>query len=337
MSLVHPFEAKLVRAWPPDRWCDVNMLVAVSGGPDSVALLRGLIAVHRQGKGRLIVAHYNHQTRGPEADDDQTFVTQLCDRYQLPYETGRPLSGTHTRPSEVSLRKARYRFLVKTARRLGARYLATAHTADDQAETILHRLVRGTGLVGLAGIPKSRVIDEAVTVIRPLLGFSREEVRDYLRELGQDHRHDPSNWDRRYTRNRIRHELLPWLRDHYNPAVQNALLRLGQLAGEAQRVIAPQVESLTEQAVRSPSHSAATIDCRPLADEPDYLVRELLVALWRRQGWPLRAMGLPQWQQLAAMIADATADTPRVRMLPGKILAQRDQDRLTLTATLDRH
>src|SRR5262249_19663731 len=138
---------------------------------------------------------------------------------------------------EAAARDARYHFLRSTAERLGARYVATGHTADDQVETILHHILRGSGLAGLAGVPRLRSPSAAVTLIRPLLTIERTEVEDYLRQLGQDYRCDASNLSTEHTRNRIRHELLPLLADRFNPHVRDALRRLGTLAGEAQEVL----------------------------------------------------------------------------------------------------
>ncbi len=215
----------------------MTVLLAVSGGADSVALLRAMAALKTRGAGRLCVAHFNHQLRDG-ADEDERFVVDLCQRFDLVCETGRhdveqsaTLSGEGI---EETARRVRYAFLSETAGRLGARFVATAHTADDQAETILHRIVRGTGIVGLAGMSRSRPFGP-VTLLRPLLSIRRHELLEYLSDLGQPFREDPSNADRRFTRNRIRHELLPLLAKQYNSSVVEAVLRLGLLAARTAR------------------------------------------------------------------------------------------------------
>ena len=243
----HPLESKLAAAWPPSDWADVTIVAAVSGGCDSVALLRALTAVKTGGQGRVSVAHLNHRLR-PEADDDERFVVELCGRLGVICEVGHvDVAGAAAEAGEgleAAARRCRYRFLQEAAGRLGARFVVTAHTADDQAETILHRIVRGTGIRGLAGMARVRTLGHAA-LVRPLLGIRRAELVAYLDELGQPYRHDSSNADRRFTRNRIRLELLPRLRERFNPEIEEALLRLGTLAGEAQAEIDALVGALS--------------------------------------------------------------------------------------------
>ena len=236
--MLHPLESKLAATWPLSDWGDVTVVVAVSGGCDSVALLRAMTALKTGGVGRICAAHLNHQLR-PAADEDERFVVELCRRLGVRCEVGRAavdqLAARSGDGVEAAARTARYHFLEETAGRLGARFVATAHTADDQAETILHRILRGTGIRGLAGMPRSRPLGHA-TLIRPLLEVRREEMRAYLDALAQPYRHDPSNADLRFTRNRIRHQTMPQLRRQFNAGLTEALLRLGTLAGEAQAV-----------------------------------------------------------------------------------------------------
>ena len=167
----------------------------------------------------------------PEADDDEQFVVELCRRLEIPCRVGQAdvaaLAKEQGDGREAAAREARYAYLLELAHDIGARYVATAHTADDQVETILHRIVRGTGLRGLAGMTRVRPLSPHVALVRPLLSVSRDEVEVYLRWLGQDWRDDATNQEREYTRNRIRHELLPLLAAEYNPQISAALTRLG--------------------------------------------------------------------------------------------------------------
>src|SRR5262249_48782964 len=140
------------------------------------------------------------------------------------------LTATASDGVEAAARQARYEFLAKTAHECGARYIATAHTADDQVETILFNVLRGTGLAGLAGIPRMRTLNESTTLIRPLLDFKRSEIISYLATLNQPYRDDETNQLLDYTRNRIRHDLIPILERDYNPRVRESLLRLAQAA-----------------------------------------------------------------------------------------------------------
>jgi tRNA(Ile)-lysidine synthase len=304
-------------------------LLAVSGGADSVALVRAMKALEDSGKGRLSVAHLNHQLRGPESEADEAFVIGLCRGLQVPCRTTR--ADPHRFQSgggdglEAAARRLRYEFLRKTAEEIGARYVVTAHTADDQAETILHRILRGTGIAGLAGMARVRPLGPAVTLIRPMLGFRRTEVLEYLDRLGQPYRRDSSNEDLRFTRNRIRRQLLPQLAEQYNPDVIGALLRLGSLAAEAQSVVDEIVEKLVARSVSIESAGPVCIDTAALTGQPRYVIRELLIATWRRQNWPLQAMGLAEWNLLAEMIG-----TSKKRVFPGRVIAETTPDGLHL-------
>lgn len=196
-----------------------HLVLAVSGGPDSMALLHG--AAHA-GRWRLTVAHLDHALR-PESADDATFVTDAAAALRLPCELGRTdvaaLARAEGRSIEDAGRKARYRFLEEITPE-GA-FIATAHTADDAAETVLLNLLRGSGLAGVRGIPARRG-----RIVRPLLTERRARLRSLLDAGGMDYRLDASNADPAYLRNRVRGELLPLLEAMRPGAVD----RIGQFA-----------------------------------------------------------------------------------------------------------
>ena len=322
-------EAAVADAWPPQRWRDVTVLVAVSGGADSVALLRAVmhLAARHPGPGRVVAAHFNHRLRATAADDEQ-FVRQLCAQLNVPLEV-----GAAARPGEVAAeaaaRAARYAYLRTTTERLGARYVAVAHTADDQAETILHRIIRGTGLAGLAGIPCARPLGPAATLIRPLLNVSRAMVLEYLAALGQDYCRDESNLSPRYTRNRIRHELLPLLAGHYNPAVADALRRLGALAAEAQQLIESLAAEEAQRRLQPSGPYEIVLDCQELAAQRAHLVSELLMYAWKHKSFPQQRMQQQHWHRLTAAAMTEPATDERFQ-LPGPVDVQRHGSRLTL-------
>lgn len=209
-------------------WEDGSLLlVAVSGGPDSVALLELLREV---GGMRLAVAHVHHGLRA-EADEEARFVESLAAHAELPFLAMRvdvrgQMAATGA-SLETAARELRYTALRRMARDLRADRIATGHTADDQAETVLMHLLRGTGVTGLAGIPPRRE-----EIIRPLLPLSREEILTYLSARALPYRLDASNASLDMTRNRIRLELLPLLERDYAPGLRT---RLGQLAEMARR------------------------------------------------------------------------------------------------------
>jgi len=337
MSAAHPFESALETAWPAENWRDVSVLLGVSGGADSVALARAMVALKGgRGLGRIVVGHFNHRLRGADSDDDQQFVAGLCGQLGVEFRAGRAQGeGPACRSGdgiEAAARSLRYNFFRQTGEELGCRYVVTAHTAEDQAETILHRIIRGTGINGLAGIARTRTLGAALTVIRPLLGIHRPLLLEYLAALGQPFRTDATNSDRQFTRNRIRHEVLPSLAT-FNSGVVDALLRLGQLAGEVQTVVDTLVDDLAERCLRKETAAALEIDLAELAMQPGYLIRELLIAQWQRRQWPLQAMGFEEWDELADMIyasAGAPDAAPRKRMFPGGVSVQAEETVLRL-------
>jgi len=203
-------------------------VVAVSGGADSVALL---CALHDAVPGlgvSLAVAHLNHCIRGRASDRDAEFVRKLAARLDIPFVCGKvdvPRLARRTGLSmEMAARQARYSFLVKAARRLKAKVIVTAHTADDQAETVLLKLARGAGPRGLAGIPREITVS-GIRVVRPLLDTRRREIERFLRVRKQDWREDRTNVNTEYLRNRVRHEVIPFLEKKLNPDIRQALVR----------------------------------------------------------------------------------------------------------------
>jgi tRNA(Ile)-lysidine synthase len=257
----------------------------------------------------------------------------LCQRLEVPLEVGKAdvaaIAKRQGDGLEAAARAARYDFLLRTAEKLGARFVAVAHTADDQIETVLHRILRGTGIDGLRGIPAVRPLSPSVSLVRPLLGVRRVDVLDYLTRIGQDYRTDLSNADLRWTRNRLRHKLLPAMRKYYRGDIDAALLRLSSQAGESQRIIAETARQLAPDCVQHEpsgpqlSGSARTcrirIHCRPLADQTALIVREVCKAAWQDAGWPQQAMGYDQWQQLAVLIGGNFP--PSSLNLPGNVRA----------------
>ncbi|NLE37858.1 MAG: tRNA lysidine(34) synthetase TilS [Pirellulaceae bacterium] len=326
----HWLPDQLARAWPPEQWQDVTVLIAISGGADSVGLLRVLATLKRTGTGQLQAAHFNHNLRGSESDADEAFVVDLCKQWGIPCRTGRATRSLKDYSAgeglESAARQARYDFLRQAAADAGARYLATGHTADDQVETILHHVLRGTGIAGLAGMARCRPLGEATTLIRPLLSVRRAQVIEYLATLRQPFRDDSSNAETRFTRNRLRHELLPLLAEQFNPEIDEALLRLGGLAGEVQSIIDGLVEELVGDA-ETPVADRRIIDAAEVAGKPPYLVRELLIRLWRDQGWPRQSMGYAEWDELADMLLRGRSAK---KMFPGGVLVERVEDRLVL-------
>ena len=306
-----------------------HILLAVSGGPDSVALLLGLREVREACELTLSAAHLNHHLRGQESDEDADWVAELCRRLGLPLVVGDKdvarIAKSRGRGLEETARRERYRFLEEIASQRGCTHIAVAHTADDQVETILHHILRGTGIAGLRGMPSRRLLASEIELIRPLLEISREDVEKYLAEQGQQTRHDSSNTDPAFTRNRIRRLLLPLLRREFNLQAEDALLRLGKQATEIQELLEILARRLLQRAVRDRAGSICRLSCRELATEPRHLIRECLRLLWSEQGWPRKSMGTVEWDRLAGLVCDEGTAT-----LPGDIQACRRGDLLIL-------
>jgi tRNA(Ile)-lysidine synthase len=215
---------------PGDR-----VAAAVSGGADSVALLRLILELRAELGIILSVAHFNHRIRGEASDDDERFVHQLAQHHGLELHVSSgdtPAHANRTKQSlETAARGLRYSFFQDLISCGAVSKIMTAHTLDDQAETVLMRIVRGTGTSGLAGIyPRLKVGEHRGEIVRPLLGVRRCEIEEYLRALGQAWREDATNLDVKHIRNKVRHALLPLLEREFNPSVRQRLAELAEIA-----------------------------------------------------------------------------------------------------------
>lgn len=330
--------------WPAERWRDYGVLVAVSGGTDSVALLRALAHWKQKigGSGSLVVGHVDHGIR-ENSNEDATWVKHLAETHRLACVvrrlSGESESGTtaeHDRrvPStpgdpratdEASLRERRYRELLNIAREYGLRYIATAHHQDDQLETVLFRMLRGTGLTGLQGIPRQRVVDD-VTIVRPLLGMRRAVIVDALKELNQPFRVDPTNALNQYTRNFLRNQLIPLIESRF-PDWDASLLRLANQTKAWARSIADRTRNLRQTTITRTA-DGWRLEIDPLKQVDAFELQFLLQQLWNEIGWPLSDMSQAQWHRLLAAIRDEPP--PAAFMLPGAVRVTRDDTWLEL-------
>ena len=214
-----------------------KILVAVSGGADSMVLLHLLHSLAPQNRWDISVVHFNHQLRGPASDADEQFVRRSARKLRLPFFAGRADVKSAAARSKISVemaaRNLRHAFFARLARRRQIRTLALAHHADDQVENFFLRLLRGTGGTGLAGMapmaPSS--VDPKLILVRPLLGCAKAELLAYARALGIAFREDASNQSNDHLRNRVRNELLPLLGKNYQPGLNATVLRLMEIVG----------------------------------------------------------------------------------------------------------
>jgi tRNA(Ile)-lysidine synthase len=325
-------ETRVNDAWPTREWRDLHVVLAVSGGPDSIAMLRAIVSLKEKhdGIGALYVAHLNHALRGSDAEEDQRWVQSLCNRFKVGLEIGKTdvaaIAAEEGDGLEAAARIARYDFFRRTAERLGARFVAVAHTADDQVETVLQRILRGTGIEGLAGMPGVRPLTPSIALVRPLLGLRRTDVLEYLAAIGQEYRTDATNQNTQWTRNRLRNELLPKLREDYNRKVDDAILRLAVHARDAEEFVAQHIDETAHQCVITEC-SYARIHCPQLLGKPLFIIRHICRLAWRQAGWPEQSMGFYEWQQLAELAAGLSG---RAVNLPGNIRASREGDYLVI-------
>jgi len=326
-SVADAFLADLAARLPSGFWGS-HVVVAVSGGADSVALFTGLheLASARAWPMRMVVAHAWHDLR-EEAAGDAEFVERLATERQVPCAVARLQvlvpDGIRGEGIEARARRLRHRFFTEVARETGARYVVLAHTADDQAETILHRGLRGTGVAGLAGMAFSRSLADGIAVLRPLLGSPRAIVRHYLAARGQPWREDASNADLRFARNFLRHEILTRCAAGPYPAAVQALVRLGGQAAVAAGALRSAAEHLLELYARREADGEVTLRTARLAGLDEHLLAEIFVALWQREGWPQRDMTSRHYGLLARLAAaSAAGSTPDALLLPGRVSAR---------------
>lgn len=234
-----------------------RVAVAVSGGADSVALLRGLLELREELGVVLSVAHFHHGIRGADADADQQFAADLSAQYDLELHLGSGEAPEYAKQQKVSVETAardlRHAFFSSLIAASHTDKIATAHTLDDQAETVLMRIMRGTGTRGLAGIAPRH---EEKRLVRPLLNITRSEVELYLKSIGQSWRQDLTNHNLAHSRNKVRHQLLPLL-EEFNPEVRRTLSDLAEMARGEEEYWGRQREALLARLVQrgKPSRS----------------------------------------------------------------------------------
>lgn len=298
---------------------------AVSGGADSMAMLHGLHEVNRRKHcgWRLIVAHLDHGLRA-ESAAARAFVEAVSANLALPCVCDTADVAALARRTKQSIEEAgrtrRYAFLGEVAQRHAACFIAVAHHADDQAETVLHRILRGTGLRGLGGIPRRRRLhpNSDIRIVRPMLPFTRDALRGYLRQRDLSFMDDSTNADPSVaTRNFLRQEVMPRLARGVNPRASAALVRLGEQARAASRAIRRSARAALERAIRTADEGgravagrfaksgmaeSCVISVEPLRDVPAAIQREVVVLLLGRLGWSRKLVAAERIDALAKLL-----------------------------------
>ena len=276
-----------------------EVVCAVSGGADSVALLFALYLLKEKLQIRLSAAHFNHHLRGAESDQDQAFVEDFCSRYDIPLYKGGAAVEAGPKGLEAAARDARYGYLKTLPGRI-----ATAHTADDNAETVLMHLIRGTGLKGLGGIaPKSGKL------IRPMLTVTRQEVMAFLQEWNLPHVEDQSNHTDQFLRNRLRHHVMPLL-NRENPRLAENVSAMAMQLRQEEHYLSRQVELTDRVSV--------------LREMDPALRNRALESFLRQQG-----VKEPQREQIQLLKCLVFSNNPSARgAFPGRVTIGREYDRL---------
>lgn len=342
-----PFEHKLENSFPHTLWEKRRVCLAISGGADSVALMRGMVAIAERYdmKERLICLTVDHRLRDAESAEDADFVMSLAASLHV---NARLLTANvdeinerakRLKSLECAARDVRYNLLFSAAKTLGASYLLTAHHQDDQLETMIFRLFRGVGFDGLVGVERYRKIDDSLVLVRPMLGYSKKEILNYLANLKQEYREDSSNKSLVYSRNQVRNELVPVLNSIFPGKWQKALLRLSTLSKEESKYLEKQVDRLEEEISADrlrrektnryllsihaedsttrliDSIDVATIPAEPLQKADLVILRRFFRRMWENRRWSTVAMGYDEWQRLAVAVKNQTP----TQQFPGNI------------------
>lgn len=305
------------------------MLVALSGGGDSTALLHLITGIAPERRLRVTAAHFDHGLRRSSAAEARR-VADRCRAAGVPCRIGR--AGPDLARDQAAMREARYAYLREAADEIGAERIATAHQADDQAETVLFRVLRGTGLPGLAGIPARRG-----RLVRPLLPFGRAELRSWLGRGGVPYLDDPSNRDPRWARARIRETMLPAVEQVWGASAADRLRELAGAAERADAALDTRAHRALERGRRSPpglgwEERAVSLDRAVLLQTPPEIRGRAVRLLARRRGLTLSGGGTRQ----AIQFISEGRSGGRVDLGGGLVLA-REFDRLVLGRPADDH
>ena len=300
-----------------------GVLVAVSGGADSVALLAALKEFYPELP--LFVCHVNHKLRPGEAERDAAFVEQLCRSMEIPFELCEADVGAYAAreglSTELAARNIRYDCFEKVCRRRGLSFVATAHTASDNAETVLYNLTRGSGLAGLAGIPPKRRLADGILLVRPLIFVTRAEIEEFLERRGQTFVTDSTNLTEDYTRNYFRHRVLPLLKK-VNPSFEEGLKNTCHALRDAQIFL------------EKTANNNMTDDVRLLAQLDEPVLRQALCGLYRQKTGSM-TLETVHIASLAALVRASADSARRAELcLPGRMSAVISGGRLSFEPTV---
>ncbi|WP_022666608.1 tRNA lysidine(34) synthetase TilS [Desulfospira joergensenii] len=304
------------------------VLVGLSGGPDSVALARVLLDLQPEFRLRLGLAHLNHMLRGDESVRDENFTIEFSKKCSLPLFTKTLDIGSMAAESKISLeeagRKARYSFFRQTAQTHGFSRIALGHNRDDNAEQVLLSLVRGTGPGGLKGIlPKRDSL-----FIRPLIRMAKSEILDFLDRSNQDFMVDSSNEDPSFLRNRVRHVLIPFLEESFNPKIRGSLDRLSRILQEEEDFFRDLVTEGLRTCLKEEKSGSVSLSLPELSRLHPALASRVLRAAISRVKENLKKISMAHIREIRDFMA--RAEPGKHLDLPGRIRIYKTRDRLTV-------
>lgn len=318
-----------------------RVVVGVSGGADSMALLTLLVELNQQlgWELSLHVAHLNHQLRGADAEKDAGFVQAAADSLSLPctIETRdiKALAAAEPRGIEEVGRRERYAFFERVCLQVGSKLVAVGHHADDNAETILHRILRGTGLRGLVGIPRRRPLSQGndVMLVRPLLRLTRQALCAYLADAGIAYREDRTNSTDEPMRNRIRNVLMPLVEEQFNPQVRDALTRLGEQAQWVEEYLSETVQLTFESLIISRTDQEVVLNTDALSRKSRIVQTELIRLAYRSFGLGEQHLSFAHLAAALDLIADPASG--KQLQLPGGMTIDKRYHRLVFSLPSD--
>ena len=290
-----------------------RILIALSGGQDSLCLAKLLLDLQPKWHWELAIAHCDHRWRA-DSQENANYVEQLAQAWQIPFHRQ---IATDNISSEAAARQWRYQALAKIATHHQFPFITTGHTASDRAETLLYNLIRGAGADGLQALTWKRPLDHKIELVRPLLEVSRTQTGQFCQEFNLKIWEDSTNQDRHYARNRIRQELLPYLQQHFNPQVEQALAQTAELLRADVDYLEQKAQALLEKA-QSQDHQNITLDRRLLQTAPLALQRRVMRRLLEQL--LNTAPNFAQIEKLTALIT--AANRSRSDPFPGGIIAE---------------
>lgn len=311
-----------------------RILVGLSGGPDSVALLNVLFSLKQEYVLDIYIAHLDHRFRGEESASDSRFCKELGRKMKLEIvceerDVPRIAKEKGISPEEAA-RFERYDFFKRVCKARSIKKIAVGHNKDDQAETVLMRIIRGSGMVGLGGMNPVKDM-QGIKIIRPLIEISRCEIEDFMKANGLAYRYDSSNKETVFTRNRIRHELIPYLEKNFNPNVKDVLANMAEVL----RLENDFLERFAKRKFRSASKikvGEILIDIKRFKRQQEAIRKRILRAALQELKGDLRRFTYQHWKEMQELIEKRPVNS--IVDLPGGINIMKN--RTTLSLTLER-